>query len=78
MENMKFEEALTSLEDIVRMLEAGSLTLDESISEFERAVKLVKLCTERLDAAEQKVKILVNGEGGEITDKPFDIVENET
>ncbi len=77
MEKMKFEEALLSLEDIVRQLEAGNLSLDESISEFERAVKLVKLCTERLDAAEQKVKILVNGEGGEITDKPFDINENE-
>ncbi len=73
---MKFEEALSSLEDIVRSLEAGTLSLDESISEFERAVKLVKLCTERLDEAEAKVKILVSGEGGEISDKPFSIDEN--
>ena len=76
MEKMKFEEALSSLEDIVRSLEAGTLSLDESISEFERAVKLVKLCTERLDEAEAKVKILVSGEGGEISDKPFSIDEN--
>lgn len=77
MEKMKFEDALLALEDIVRQLEGGNLSLDESISEFERAVKLVKLCTERLDAAEQKVKILVSGEDGTVTDKPFDIGENE-
>ena len=77
MEKMKFEDALLALEDIVRQLEGGNLSLDESISEFERAVKLVKLCTERLDSAEQKVKILVSGEDGTVTDKPFDIGENE-
>ena len=77
MEKMKFEEALSLLEDIVRQLEGGNLSLDESISEFERAVKLVKLCTDRLDAAEQKVKILVSGEDGAVTDKPFNIGENE-
>ena len=77
MEKMKFEDALLALEDIVRQLEGGNLSLDESISEFERAVKLVKLCTERLDAAEQKVKMLVSGEDGTVIDKPFDIGENE-
>ena len=76
MEKLKFEEAIASLEDIVRSLESGSLSLDESISEFERAVKLVKLCTEKLDTAEQKVKILVEGQNGEITDKPFSIDDN--
>ncbi len=76
MENMKFEEAILSLEDIVRSLESGNLTLDESISEFERAIKLVKLCSEKLDTAEQRVKILVEGQNGEITDRPFNIDEN--
>ena len=75
--NMNFEEALSSLEDIVRMLEAGSLSLDESLKAFEDAVRLVKLCNEKLDSAEQKVRILTEGQDGVVTDLPFD-TENET
>jgi len=75
--NMKFEEAMLSLEDIVKKLESGSLSLDESLEAFEEAVRLVKLCNKRLEAAEQKVSILTAGEDGAITDLPFDTSENE-
>ena len=75
--NMKFEEAMTSLEDIVKKLESGSLSLDESIAAFEDAVRLVKLCNERLEAAEQRVRILTEGQDGVISDLPFDAEENE-
>lgn len=75
--NMKFEEAMLSLEDIVKKLESGSLSLDESLEAFEEAVRLVKLCNKRLEAAEQKVRILTAGEDGAITDLPFDTSENE-
>ena len=75
--NMKFEEAMTSLEDIVKKLESGSLSLDESIAAFEDAVHLVKLCNERLEAAEQRVRILTEGQDGVISDLPFDAEENE-
>ena len=74
---MKFEEAMLSLEDIVRKLEGGGLSLDESLSAFEEAVKLVKFCTEKLDEAEQKVRILTESADGSITDLPFD-TSNET
>ena len=40
-DNMTFEEAIAKLEDTVMHLEAGSLSLDDSLSEFEAAVKLV-------------------------------------
>lgn len=76
--NMKFEEAMTSLEDIVKKLESGSLSLDESISAFEDAVRLVKLCNEKLEAAEQRVRILTEGQDGVISDLPFGSEENET
>lgn len=75
--NMKFEEAMTSLEDIVKKLESGSLSLDESLEAFEEAVRLVKLCNRKLESAEQKVRILTVGDDGAITDLPFDAVENE-
>lgn len=70
--NINFEEAMSSLEEIVKKLESGTLTLDESISEFENAVKLVKICNEKLEAAEQRVRILTEGQDGTVTDKPFD------
>ena len=43
----------------------------------EEAVKLVKFCTEKLDEAEQKVRILTESADGSITDLPFD-TSNET
>ena len=69
---LKFEEAMLSLEDIVKKLENGGLSLDESLAAFEQAVKLVKFCNEKLEAAEQKVKMLVENADGVITDVPFD------
>ena len=59
-----FEQALARLEEIVRALDGGEAALDESLALFEEGVKLVKLCSEKLDKAEQTVKILVRGEDG--------------
>lgn len=69
--DMKFEEALASLEDIVKKLESNSFSLDESLGAFEDAVKLVKLCNRKLEDAEKRVRILTEGEDGTVTDKPF-------
>ena len=67
LENMKFEDALKELSEIVTKLEEGDLPLDGSLEAFERGIGLVKTCEKRLTEAEQKVNILVNGE-----EKPFD------
>ncbi|MBQ8914685.1 MAG: exodeoxyribonuclease VII small subunit [Clostridia bacterium] len=56
--NMKFEEALRRLEEIVRVLESGQTPLDSSLELYEEAVALVKVCNARLDNAEQKVTML--------------------
>lgn len=64
MDNTKdiaFEAALARLEEIVRALDNGAAPLDESLALFEEGVSLVKLCSSKLDSAEQRVKILVNG-----------------
>ncbi len=65
-----FEMALARLEEIVRGLENGSLPLDKSIELFEEGNALVKLCTEKLDKAEQKVRILTETATG-ITEEDF-------
>ena len=43
---IKFEEAISKLEDAVRLLEGGTLSLDESIDKYEEALKYVKICNE--------------------------------
>ena len=75
--DMKFEEALSSLEDIVKKLESNSFSLDESLGAFEEAVRLVKLCNKKLEDAEQKVRILTEGEDGAVTDTAFLPIDND-
>ena len=75
--NLSFEDAILKLEGAVSRLESGTLTLDESLSEFEEAVKLVKLCSEKLESAKQRVRILTEGADGTVTDAPFDAENNE-
>lgn len=76
--NMKFEDALASLDDIVKKLEANSLSLDESLEAFDKAIKLIKFCNQKLDFAEQKVRILTEGDDGTVTDMPFENISNAT
>ena len=60
-----FEEEITQLENIVRQLEGGSCTLEESLGLFEKGIKLSKSCNEMLEKAEKKVNVLINGENQE-------------
>ena len=46
---MKFEEAMARLEEIVRALESGSAPLDKSLELFEEGVSLVKMCNSKLE-----------------------------
>ena len=70
-EEQTFEAALGRLEEIVRALENGNAQLNASLALYEEGVSLVKLCNSQLDAAEQKVKILIAGEDGEPNEQDF-------
>ena len=61
---LTFEAALARLETIVRALESGNEDLSASLSAFEEGVSLVRFCTEKLEGAEQKVRILLSDENG--------------
>lgn len=65
MEEIKFEDALKRLEDIVEKLESGSLELEESIQLFEEGVKLSLYCQQQLKKAEGRVQRLVKNLNGE-------------
>ena len=66
-----FESAMKRLEEIVAMLEDGKTPLDDSLSAFEEGVALVRLCNEKLTQAEQKVRILIENEEGEMEEQVF-------
>ncbi|MGI8556588.1 MAG: exodeoxyribonuclease VII small subunit [Pyrinomonadaceae bacterium] len=59
-----FETSLSSLEKIVRKLEEGDLTLEESLKLFEDGVRLSRECQERLNQAERRIEILLKDEDG--------------
>ena len=70
-EAMTFEAAVARLEAIVKAMEEGTLPLDDSLKVFEEGIGLVRFCNAKLDAAEQKVRILLTGEDGKLTESDF-------
>ena len=55
---LTFEEALSRLEEIVRALENGQSKLEDSLALYEEGIRLSRACNEKLDFAEQKIKVL--------------------
>ena len=67
-----FETNLKELEGVVKALESSEVSLDEMLNLFEKGIHLTKACTSALDAAEQKINILMkNRETGELEEQPF-------
>ena len=56
---INFEDALARLEEVVKELEDGGLSLEKSLELFEEGVRLVKFCKLELDQAEKKIEIVL-------------------
>ena len=67
-----FEDSLKELEQIVEALEAGGLSLDDSLKAFEKGVGITKDCQQALDQAEQKVRVLTRDSNGDFAVQPLD------
>ncbi len=65
MPKLQFEKALEELDSLVEKLEGGALSLEESLSAFERGIKLTRECQQHLSKAEQTISTLV-GQGDEL------------
>jgi exodeoxyribonuclease VII small subunit len=65
-----FEDSLAELEQLVSQLERGDISLEESLTAFERGVALTRTCQQALQQAEQKVQILLDKNGTQ-TLEPF-------
>lgn len=60
---LSFEENLEKLEDIVKKLENGDILLDDAIEKFNEAMKLAKICDDKLKNAEKALTKIVNEDG---------------
>lgn len=75
-EPVEFEKALTQLEASVRKLEAGTLTLDDSLKVFEEGVALSRTCEAALQSAQGKIEKLIQKEDGSVTREAFKVEES--
>ena len=67
MEEKTFEDALNELEAIIKKLETGEVPLEKAIEEYTVAMKLVKICNDKLNNATEKVNKILT-ENGELQD----------
>ena len=74
---MDYEAAVTELESLVERLEQGDISLEESLKLYESGVLLTRDCQEALNAAEQKVQMLLE-QSGQNTLVDFDPNANES
>lgn len=59
-EDQSFESAMLELEELVSKIETGNLSLEDSLKEFEKGIKLSRVCQTALKDAENRVKILTD------------------
>ena len=64
-ETQGFDQVLTQLRGVVEKLEGGNLSLEQSLQAFEEGVRLARQGSQLLDAAEQRVEVLLRDESGE-------------
>ena len=76
MTDLKFEDCLARLEQIVSALETGNLPLEESLKVFEEGIALARHCSRYLDDAERRIEMLTRDESGGPRTQPF-AVEGE-
>ena len=62
-EEKSFEEAITKLESIVKELESGNCSLDESIEKYTEGMKLAKICGDKLNNATEKINKILKENG---------------
>jgi exodeoxyribonuclease VII small subunit len=58
----KYEEIVSRLSKVVERLEGGGLSLEESIAAFEEGIRLARAGAAKLEEAERKVEVLLEGD----------------
>jgi exodeoxyribonuclease VII small subunit len=76
-DELTFEAALERLEATVARLEAGTLTIDDLVAEFEQGMRLVRACRGKLSAAQTRVEVLLREEATTLGLDPDALVTDE-
>jgi exodeoxyribonuclease VII small subunit len=71
-DNMTFEENIQKLEEIIKNLEGGNISLDKMLSLFEEGISCTKKCSAQLKNAEQKITVMMKNNDGELQEEPFE------
>lgn len=75
---LKFEQALSRLEEIVSAIEQGEIGLEESIERFEEGMALIRHCRGVLAEAEMKIQKLQTDADGQLRTQPFEPPSEES
>lgn len=76
MAEISFEKALDNLEKIVAKMEAGTLSLDDSLAQYEQGVKLIRQCNSKLDSCEKKIELINKNADGSFDKTDFEDKES--
>ena len=71
-EKLSFEEALKQLQVIVKKLESGDSTLENSIKDYTLGMQLKNHCDKKLTEAKLKVEKIINSENGDVKTELFE------
>ena len=63
-DDMTLEETFGELDKVVGQLEDGEISLEDSFRVYEKGMRLLKLCNEKIDAVEKRVQVI--SESGEL------------
>lgn len=69
--NLTFEASMARLEQIVRSMEKGEVTLEESLKLFHEGTELVRSCQKLLDDARLRVKMITTAQDGSPVEEDF-------
>ncbi|MCG8637345.1 MAG: exodeoxyribonuclease VII small subunit [Desulfobacterales bacterium] len=67
-----FESSLKQLEDIVREMESGELTLEQAVKKYETGIAQTRFCLDILDKTEKKITQLNRDGDGDAKESLFE------
>ncbi len=67
-QQIKYSEAISEIEEILELIEAGELDVDELTGKVKRVSQLIQLCKSRLQAADEDIKRILNQDNPETED----------
>ncbi len=70
-QEMKLEDAMRRLDEVVSALDRESVNLEESLALYEEGVRLVSLCQKCLSEAERRISVLKMTADGEVVEEEF-------